>query len=462
MFERILIANRGEIALRIIRACRELGIESVAVYSQSDEESLPVQFADQAICIGPAAAADSYLKMANLISAAEVMNADAIHPGYGFLAENARFAELCADCNITFIGPEPDHIRQLGDKAVARETMRKAGVPITPGSDGVLSGVDEAREIAEKIGYPVLVKAVAGGGGKGMRIARDAVELASGISTAGAEAARAFGNADLYLEKFVERARHIEVQIMGDKHGSVVHLGERDCSIQRRHQKLLEESPSPGLAPDVRKKLGRAAVKGAQAVKYSNAGTMEFLYDEATGKFFFMEMNTRIQVEHPVTEVITGRDLIREMIQVAAGEKLSFSQREVTFRGHAIEFRVNAEDPYRDFTPAPGVVEWVNFPGGPGVRIDSHVFVGYEISPHYDSIIAKVIVHGDDRAHACRRLDRALRELLLDGPPTTVPVGLSLLRDEDFNRGTYHTGFLEAFLADGKLVEHAELAKRRA
>jgi acetyl-CoA carboxylase biotin carboxylase subunit len=455
MFERVLIANRGEIALRVIRACKELGIESVAVYSEADEESLAVQMADQAICIGPAASGDSYLKVASIISAAEVTGSDAIHPGYGFLAENAHFAEICGDCNITFIGPSPDAIRMLGDKSVARETMKKAGVPITPGSDGILPDEAAAVAAAKKIGYPVLVKAAAGGGGKGMRIAENDAEVEKAFRTAGVEAVRAFGNAAVYLEKFVERSRHIEVQILGDSHGTVVQLGERECSIQRRHQKLLEESPSPALTPDLRKKICRAALKGASSVKYSNAGTMEFLYDETTQKFYFMEMNTRIQVEHPVTEEVTGRDLIKEMIRVAAGEKLSFGQRDVVQRGHAIEFRVNAEDPFRNFTPSPGPIEWIHFPGGAGVRIDSHVFTGYEISPHYDSMIAKIVVHGDDREEALARLERALGEFQIEGPSTTVPLGLALLRDPEFRKGDYTTTYLESFLENGKL-KHEE------
>ena len=451
MFDRILIANRGEIALRIIRACRELGIESVAAHSQADAESLPVQLADHSICIGPAAASESYLKIPNLISAAEVMNADAIHPGYGFLAENKRFAELCGECNIVFIGPEPDHIERLGDKSLARETMRKAGVPVMPGSLGVVENLEEARKVARDVGYPVLIKALAGGGGKGMRIAHSESDLKRGFETARAEAERAFGNSAVYLEKFVERGRHIEVQILGDKHGTVLHLGERDCSIQRRHQKLIEESPSPFLPRDQRKKIGRAAVKGAQAVKYSSAGTMEFLFDEGSGKFYFIEMNTRIQVEHPITEEVTGKDLVREMILIAAGEKLSFGQKEVVVRGHAIEFRVNAEDPYRSFMPSPGVVEWVNFPGGLGGRVDSHIYSGYEIPPHYDSLIAKLIVSGDDREQACNRLERALGEFLIDGPASTIPLGQALLRNKEFRAGSYHTRFLEKVLAEGLL-----------
>jgi acetyl-CoA carboxylase biotin carboxylase subunit len=450
MFERILIANRGEIALRIIRACRELRVQTVAVYSQADEQSLHVQQADEAICIGPAPATESYLKVSNIISAAEIADVDAIHPGYGFLAENADFADICENCNITFIGPQPDSIRQMGDKSVARETMRKAGVPITPGSDGILPDAESAVALAEKIGYPVLVKASAGGGGKGMRIAHNDGSLTQAFRTASSEAERAFGNADVYLEKYVESARHIEVQIMADNHGTVVHLGERDCSIQRRHQKLVEEAPSPGLANDIRRKLGRAAVKAAQAVKYRNAGTVEFLYDEKTQKFYFMEMNTRIQVEHPVTEEVTGVDLIKEMISVAAGEKLSFTQKEVsTPNGHAIEFRVNAEDPARDFMPSPGLVQWVHFPGGRGIRVDSHIYSGYEISPFYDSMIGKIIAHGKTRDEARLRLSRALEEMMIEGPATTVPLGEAILADERFSRGEYNTAYLEGLLRAG-------------
>jgi len=449
MFERVLIANRGEIALRVIRACRELGIKTVAVFSKADEQSMHVQLADEAICIGPASASDSYLKIANIISAAEVADVDAIHPGYGFLSENAHFAEICGDCKIKFIGPSPDNIRMMGDKAVARETMIKAGVPVTPGSDGLLKDKDHALQVAQSIGYPVLIKASAGGGGKGMRVAHNDISLIKAFQTAGAEADRAFGNASLYLEKYVERARHIEVQIMADEHGHVVHLGERDCSIQRRHQKLVEEAPSPALNDDRRKKLFRSAVRAAEAVKYRNAGTIEFLYDEDTQRFYFMEMNTRIQVEHPVTEEVTGVDLIKEQIRVAAGEKLSLVQKQLNHRGHAIEFRVNAEDPARNFTPSPGKVEWVSFPGGPGVRIDSHVYSGYMVSPYYDSMIAKVIVHGKTRQEAVARLGRALSEFMIEGPSTTVPLGIALMNDARFMRGEYNTGFLEEFLKEG-------------
>lgn len=460
MFRRILIANRGEIALRIIRACRELGVESVAVHSEPDEQSLHVQLADKAVCIGPAAAADSYLKIASLISAAEIVDADAIHPGYGFLAENAHFAEVCRDCNITFVGPDPDAIKKLGDKAVARETMRKAGVPVTPGSEGTVATVEEALTFAERVGYPVLIKAVAGGGGKGMRIARSQVDLERAFVMARAESERAFGRGDLYLEKYIEQARHIEVQIMGDQHGNVVHLGERECSIQRRQQKLLEECPSPALNADLRKRLGRMAVKGAQAVRYSSAGTMEFLYDEAAQKFYFMEMNTRIQVEHPVTEEVTDRDLIKEMIRVAAGERLSFGQRDVVIRGHAIEFRINAEDPYREFMPSPGIVEWVHFPGGFGVRVDSHVYSGYEVVPHYDSLLGKIVVRGENRAEAIARMERALSEFMIEGVATTAPLGRALMRDPGFVQGTYSTRYLEHYLAEANLPRPPDAAAK--
>jgi acetyl-CoA carboxylase biotin carboxylase subunit len=452
MFERILIANRGEIALRIIRTCKEMGIKTVAVYSQADEQSLHVQMADEAICIGPAAAKDSYLKIANIISAAEVADVDAIHPGYGFLAENAHFAEICQNCNITFIGPTPDNIRLMGDKAKAREAMKKAGVPITPGSEDVIKSKEEALEVAQSIGYPVLIKAVAGGGGKGMRVARNDVSLVQGFMTASSEAERAFSNSAVYIEKFVERARHVEVQIIADHHGNVTHLGERDCSIQRRHQKLLEEAPSPALTPDTRKKLWKAAVKAAESVNYRNDGTIEFLYNEDNGQFYFMEMNTRIQVEHPVTEQITGIDIVREQIRIAAGQKLSFSEKDIRMNGHAIECRINAEDPYRDFTPSPGRVEWVNFPGGPGVRVDSHVYTGYEISPYYDSMIAKVIVHAHTREEAIAKMGRALGEFMIEGTATTVPLSHAVLGDARFARGEYNTNFLEHFMKEIFLI----------
>ena len=451
MFERILIANRGEIAVRIIRACREMGIRTVAVYSVADRESLHVQLADEALCIGPAPAADSYLKIANIISAAEIMDVDAIHPGYGFLAENAHFAEVCKSCNIAFIGPEPDAIRRMGDKAQARATMKKASVPISPGSNGVLSNKDEAISLAHSLGYPVLLKAVSGGGGRGMRVAHNDVSLAQAFMMASAEADRAFGNAQLYIEKYIENARHIEVQIMADKHGNIVPLGERDCSLQRRHQKVLEEAPSPIISKDLRKKLYRAAVKAAEAVNYSNAGTVEFLFDDDSHSFYFMEMNTRIQVEHPVTEMVTGVDLIKEQIKVAAGERLSIKSCE-ELHGHAIEFRVNAENPYRNFSPSPGLVKWVHFPGGYGVRVDSHVYSGYHVPPNYDSMIAKVIVHGKNRQEAIAKMARALDEFNIEGVDTTVSLGQALMLDSRFAEGKYNTHFLQKFVEEGLQV----------
>ena len=453
MFEKVLIANRGEIALRIIRACKEMGIRSVAVYSEADAESLHVQMADEAICIGPPAATDSYLKVSNIISAAEVTDVDAIHPGYGFLAENAHFAEICEDCNITFIGPKPDLIRNMGDKAIARDTMKAAGVPITPGSDGILPTKEDALKLAREMGYPVLVKAVAGGGGKGMRVAHNDVSLAQGFMMASAEAESAFGNGDCFMEKYIESARHVEVQIIGDKHGHVAHLGERDCSIQRRHQKLVEESPCPTLTDEQRKELGDIAVRAAKAVQYDSAGTIEFLYDEKEEKFYFMEMNTRIQVEHTVSEEVTDIDLMKEQIRVAAGEKLSFTQEDVKVRHHAIEFRINAEDPYNNFIPSPGKVDAVHFPGGPGIRVDSHVYSGYTISPYYDSMIAKIIARGANREEALNRLHRALEEFTINGPHTSVPLGEALLMDDRFRKGEYNTAFLEKFMHDNFIVE---------
>ena len=448
MFKRILIANRGEIAVRVIRACREMGIRTVAVYSQPDESCLHVQLADEAVCIGKAPSSESYLKISNIISAAEVTDVDAIHPGFGFLSENAHFADICEDCGITFIGPSPDNIRDMGDKNRAREIMRKAGVPITPGSDGVVKSQEDALVVARKLGYPVLIKAVAGGGGKGMRIARNDVSLAQGFMTASSEAERAFGNADVYIEKLVERARHIEVQLMADNHGHVYQLGERDCSIQRRHQKLLEETPSPALNPDRRRKLLKAAVKAAQACKLRNVATLEFLWDEDAQEFYFMEMNTRIQVEHPITEEVTGFDLVQAQIRAAAGEVFKYSERDFEPRGHAIEVRVNAENPYKNFTPSPGPVHAVHFPGGPGIRIDSHVYSGYEIPPFYDSMIGKIIARGKNREEALTRMARALAEFKMVGPATTVPVAQALLADARFLRGEYNTHFLEQFMAD--------------
>ncbi len=446
MFKKVLIANRGEIALRIIRACKELDIYSVAVYSEADADSLHVEMADEAICIGPALATESYLKTTNIIAAAELADVDAIHPGYGFLAENAPFAEICANCNITFIGPSPECIKNMGDKAIARDTMKAAGVPITPGSDGILDKVEDALSLANEMTYPVLLKAVAGGGGKGMRVARNDEELKQGFMAAQAEGKAAFGNPDLFMEKYIESARHVEVQIIGDNYGNVCHVGERDCSIQRRHQKLVEEAPCPTLTDEERKALGDAAVKAAQAVSYNSAGTLEFLYDEIAKQFYFMEMNTRIQVEHTVSEEVTGIDLLKEQIKVAGGEKLSFMQNDVIINGHAIEFRVNAEDPYNNFTPAPGPVEAVHFPGGPGIRIDSHVYSGYVISPHYDSMVGKIIAKGRNRNESIIRLKRALSEFTIDGPHTTVPLGEALMIDDKFVSGNYNTAYLDVFM----------------
>ena len=448
MFKRILIANRGEIAVRVIRACREMGIRTVAVYSQPDENCLHVQLADEAVCIGKAPSSESYLKISNIISAAEVTDVDAIHPGFGFLSENAHFADICEDCGITFIGPSPDNIRDMGDKSRAREMMKKAGVPVTPGSDGIVKTQEDALAIAKKLGYPVLIKAVAGGGGKGMRIARNDVSLVQGYMTARAEAERAFGNPDVYVEKLVERARHIEVQLLADNHGHVYQLGERDCSIQRRHQKLLEETPSPALTPDRRKKLLKSAVRAAQACKLRNVATIEFLWNEDAQEFYFMEMNTRIQVEHPITEEVTGADLVQLQIRSAAGEVFKFSDTEFEPRGHAIEVRVNAENPYKNFTPSPGPVHAVHFPGGPGIRVDSHVYSGYTIPPFYDSMIGKIIARGKNRDEALTRMARALAEFKMEGPSTTVPVAQALLADARFLRGEYNTHFLEQFMND--------------
>jgi len=442
MFKKVLIANRGEIAVRVIRACRELGIKTVAVYSTADQNALHVQLADEAYCIGPTASKDSYLNMTNLMSVATSTGADAIHPGYGFLAENADFAEICAACNITFIGPDPQSILKMGDKNEARETMKAAGVPIVPGTDGLIEDIDEAVRIAEEAGYPVIIKATAGGGGKGMRVARDREELISAVRQAQKEAAAAFGNPGVYLEKYLENTRHIEIQIIADKHGNVVHLGERDCSIQRRHQKLVEEAPSPALDPETRRKMGEAAVAAAKAVNYHGAGTVEFLLNH-DGNFYFMEMNTRIQVEHPVTEWITGIDLIKEQISVAAGNPLSFTQDDVQINGWAIECRINAENPAKNFMPSPGKITRYLPPGGFGVRVDSACYQGYEISPFYDSMIAKIIVWGKDRQDAISRMKRALSETIIEGPHTTIPFHLKLLEHEKFLSGDFNTKFLE-------------------
>jgi acetyl-CoA carboxylase biotin carboxylase subunit len=442
MFKKVLIANRGEIALRVIRACRELGIETVAVYSEADRESLHVRFADDDVCIGPPPSRQSYLRIPSLIAAAEITGADAIHPGYGFLAENAEFAETCRASNIAFIGPTPEQIRSMGDKATAKRLAMEAKVPTVPGSAGTVADLDAALAVAETIGFPVIIKATAGGGGKGMRIALDAEQFAQSFSLAQNEALSAFGNGEVYLEKYLSRPRHVEIQVMGDTHGRVTHLGERDCSVQRRHQKLIEESPSPALTTEIRRKMGDAAVMLASAIDYVGAGTIEFLLDES-GEFYFMEMNTRIQVEHPVTEMVTSFDLVKEQIRVAAGEHLSFKGDGSRLRGHAIECRVNAEDPYRNFQPCPGQITAYHPPGGPGVRVDTHVYAGYTVPPYYDSLLAKVIVHGNDRDEALNRMAQALDSFILEGVTTTIPFLARIIRHPDFVAGKVDTKFLE-------------------
>ena len=442
MFSKILIANRGEIALRIILACKELGIKTVAVHSEADRDSLHVRYADDDVCIGPAPSRQSYLSISSIVAAAEITGADAIHPGYGFLSENDHFAEILEECQLGFIGPSPEAIRLMGDKAKARETVKQTGVPILPGSDGPLDSLADASEVAESIGYPVILKAAAGGGGRGMRICWDDRELASAFETARIEAERAFGVADVYLEKYLEQPRHVEFQVFGDRHGRIVHLGERECSVQRRHQKLIEESPSHALDEDLRERMGAAAIKVATAVSYSNAGTVEFLLDGRD--FYFMEMNTRIQVEHPVTEAVTGFDLVKEQIRVAAGLPLSFPD-EVKLRGHAIEFRINAEDPVT-FAPNPGRITTFHLPGGPGVRVDSAAYRDYVIPPHYDSLIAKLIVHAKDREEAIHRGKRALELFIIEGVKTSIPLHRNILTDRRFISGTYTTRFMEDFV----------------
>jgi len=442
LFKKILIANRGEIALRIIRSCKELGIPSVAVYSEADKESLHVVFADEAVCIGPASSKESYLKIPAILSAAAITGADAIHPGYGFLAENADFSDICAESGITFIGPSGDSIRKMGDKAFAKETMKKVGVPVVPGSDGVINNVEEAKSLAKEIGYPIMLKASAGGGGKGMRIVFQEDELENAFQTASNEANAAFGNPDLYIEKFIENPRHVEIQVMGDIDGKVYAYGERDCSVQRRHQKLIEESPSPFITDEVRKKMEEAAIRGAESVNYRGAGTIEFLVDKNMN-FYFIEMNTRIQVEHPVTEMVRNIDLIKNQILIAAGLGLEDKPREP--RGHAIEFRINAEDPDFNFRPSPGMIEYLHFPGGFGVRVDSHSYNQYVIPPYYDSLIAKMIVWGTDRIHAIRRARRALEEFKIEGIKTTIPFHLKVLENEQFINGNFDTSFIEKY-----------------
>ena len=442
MFKKILIANRGEIALRVIRTCREMGIKTVAVYSTADKDSLHVKFADEAVCIGKPSSADSYLNIPHIMAAAEITNADAIHPGYGFLAENSKFAKICADHGIKFIGPTPDMINSMGDKVTAKETMIKAGVPVVPGVEGLLESVDHAKKSAKEIGYPVILKATAGGGGKGMRVVTQESEIEKAFEAAKAEAAASFKNDGIYMEKFVEEPRHIEIQIAGDQYGNVCHLSERDCSIQRRHQKLVEESPSPFMTDDLRQRMGDAAIKAAQAINYESVGTIEFLVDKHRN-FYFMEMNTRIQVEHCVTEEVINYDLIKEQIKIAAGEKITGKNYYPVM--HAIECRINAEDPYNDFRPSPGKITVLHTPGGHGVRVDSHVYAGYVIPPHYDSMIAKLIAVAQTREEAIDTMHRALSEYVIEGVKTTIPFHLQLMQNEDFRKGNFTTKFLETF-----------------
>lgn len=442
MFRKILVANRGEIALRVIRACKEMGIATVAVFSEVDKDSLHVLFADEAVCIGKSPSKESYLYIPAIMSAAEVADVDAIHPGYGFLSESAHFVEVCETCNITFVGPPPDAIRKMGDKSVARETMRKAKVPVVPGSEGVVKDEKEAVRISERIGYPVMIKASAGGGGKGMRIAHNEESFVSGFYMAKTEAQAAFGSNEVYIEKCIDQARHIEVQVLADKFGNTIHLKERECSIQRRHQKLIEETPSPAINNRLREKMCEAAIRAAKAVGYFSAGTVEFILD-GQSNFYFMEMNTRIQVEHPITEMITGVDIVKQQIGIAAGEKLKISQKDITCNGHSIECRINAEDPDNSFSPSPGKVTEFVYPGGPGVRLDTHLYKGYTVPSHYDSLIAKLVVHAEDRRSAIARMKRALKEFVIEGIKTTIPFHLSVLKHKDFQKGKYSTKFIE-------------------
>ena len=442
MFKKVLIANRGEIALRVIRVCKQFGIKTVAVYSQADRDSLHVRFADEAVCIGPPPGKESYLKIPRIIAAAEVTNVDAIHPGYGFLAENASFAEICASTGIKFIGPSAEMITAMGDKAFAKDTMKKAGVPVIPGSDGVVKSAGEAVDIAKEIGYPVIIKAVAGGGGRGMRIVREESELENAFKTASHEAEQGFANPAVYIEKFVEQPRHIEIQVFGDRFGNAMHFGERDCSVQRRHQKLVEESPSPFVDEPLRKRMGEAAIKACKAVGYENAGTIEFLVDK-NKNFYFMEMNTRIQVEHPVTEQVTGHDLVKLQLQVAAGERLPRTK--IVARGHAIECRINAEDPANNFRPNPGKITDFHMPGGFGVRVDTHSYTGYHVPPYYDSLIAKLVVFAQTREGAIAKMKSALDEFTIEGIKTTIPFQLQVMQDERFASGNFDTSFLENF-----------------
>ena len=452
MFEKVLVANRGEIAVRIIRACKELNIRTVAVYSEVDANSMHVQMADEAICIGPAASSDSYLRIDRLISAAEITDVDAIHPGYGFLSENSHFAEVCESCNIRFIGPSSRAMNALSDKAVSRALAKKAGVETPPGSEGTVENEKEALTVAKRIGYPVMIKAVAGGGGRGMRIAHNDVSLVKGYHTARSEAEKCFGNSGVYIEKYIENPHHIEIQILGDNKGRIIHLGERDCSVQRRNQKLIEESPSPLLEHKFRKlrdKIGKAAVRIAEAARYTNAGTVEFIVDD-NGNYYFLEVNKRIQVEHPVTEEVTGIDLVRYQIELAMGEPLRHSQGDIEIKGHAIECRINAEDPFGDFRPSPGRIEMYYQPGGRGVRVDTHAYAGYSIPPTYDSMIGKLIVKGADRREAIDRMNRALNEFMITGVKTTIGFQQAIMQDPNFSRGVYSTNFVEQFLGGAR------------
>ena len=452
MFEKVLVANRGEIAVRIIRACKELNIRTVAVYSEADSNSMHVQMADEAICIGKPPSGESYLRIDRIISAAEITDVDAIHPGYGFLSENAHFADVCESCNIRFIGPSSRAMNALEDKVVSRALAKKAGVPIPPGSDGLIENEQEALTIAKRIGYPVIVKAIAGGGGRGMRVAHNDVSLVKGYHTARSEAEKAFGNSGVYIEKFIENPHHIEFQILGDNRGNIIHLGERDCSIQRRNQKMVEETPSPLIEhkfKDLRKKMGKAAVRLAEMAHYTNAGTVEFIVDDK-GNFYFLEVNKRIQVEHPITEEVTGIDLVKQQIMIAMGEPLKISEKDIVFKGHAIECRVNAEDPFDNFRPCPGRVEMYYAPGGRGVRVDSHVYAGYTIPAHYDSMIGKLITFGKDRREAMDKMSRALSEYMVTGIKTTIPFEQAILQDPNFRRGVYSTNFIENLLGGAR------------
>jgi len=450
VFKKVLIANRGEIALRVIRACKELGIATVAVYSEADQDSLHVRYADESVCIGKGPSKSSYLHIPAILSAAEITDAEAIHPGYGFLSENAHFAEVCRQCKIVFIGPSPETIRLMGDKIQAKNTAKGAGVPLVPGSDGPVRNEQEALEAARKVGYPVIIKASAGGGGRGMRVAHTDVSLSNGFNTASQEALGAFGNAEVYLEKYVEEPRHVEIQVLADSQGHTIHLGERDCSVQRRHQKLVEESPSPALTPELRARMGEAAVACARAAGYVNAGTVEFIFDKHNN-FYFMEMNTRIQVEHPVTEGVTGVDLIKEQIRIASGEPIrdEYLGKPLKLRGHAIEVRINAENPDKDFMPSPGKITTYHAPGGPGVRVDSHAYQEYVIPPYYDSMIGKLIVHGRDRAEAIERMRRALDEYVIEGVHTTIPFLRKVMAHPRFQAGQITTAFVEQMMHGG-------------